>query len=275
MARAVDRVMRDPNHVVLRDWTADSRDVDVLHHYTPAERGQVLSFVWWVYINRSSWTRRKLTSAVTAVSPLMLFSSTFLAEMTGVPQSTVTKQMIRPPDLKVTRITGSCDVWVIQQLLAAAANGEEEFRETVREMALMKGVPKAFLSRISGVPMAGILRPERGVQFSPEKPDWESGEVCSVETRDLYWKYHPGERKKHDPRPGDQRPVRDAIAGTPLGELRATAVPVSSENHLPFHLCIPGLPKLRKGESPSESYFNKIQQWEYTYHLPAATSGRY
>lgn len=271
MARAVDRVMRVPNQVVMRDWTADSRDVDVLHHYTPAERGQILSFVWWVYVNRSAWPRRKLTAAVSAVSPLMLFSSSFLAEMTGIPQSTATKQMIKPPDMKVTRITGTCDPWVVQQLLDAATHGEDEFRELVRELCLTKGIPKAFLSRMSGVPVSGILRPERGVQFYPEKPDWESGQICSTETRDAYWKYHPGEKKTYDPRPGDQRPVRDSIPGTPLGDIRATSTPVPSENHLPFHLCIPGLPRLRKGQVADDAYFERIRDWEFTYHLRAST----
>jgi hypothetical protein len=271
MARAVDRVMRIPNSVVSRDWTADSRDVDVLHHYTPQERGQILSFVWWVYVNRSSWARPKLTAAVTAVSPLMLFSSTFLAEMTGVPSSTATKNMIKPPDLSVTRITGSCDPWVIQQLLEGAANGEDEFRGLVRELALTKGVPKAFLSRITGIPVSGILRPERGLQFFPEKPDWESGEVCSTETNEAYWKYHTGEKKTYDPRPGNQHSVRDSIPGTPLGDLRATSAPVPSENHLPYHLCIPGLPRLRQDKTADQAYFDRIRDWEYTYHLSATT----
>lgn len=269
MARAVDRAMRVPNEVVIRDWTADARDVDVLHHYTPAERGQALSFTWWVYVNRSAWPRRKLVSAVTAVSPMMLFSSTFLSEMTGVPRSTVTKHMVKSPEMEVSRVTGSCDLWVVQKLLDSAARGEDIFREEVRDLALSKGVPKAFLSRMSGVPIAGILRPERGVSFSPEKPDMQSGEVCSLEQRDLYWKYHPGEKKTYDPRPGDQRVVRDALAGMDLGLLRATATPVPIEGQSPYHLRIPGLPKIRKGDTPDESYFRKTQEWEYTYHLPA------
>lgn len=269
MARAVDRVMAEPNTTVTRDWTADARDVDVVHRYTPAERGQILAFVWWVYVNRSAWPREKLTAAVASVSPLMLFSSSFLAEMTGIPSSTATKNMIKPPDIDIRRITGSCDMWIIHALLEAATKGEEEYRQTVREMSLYKGVPQALLSRMSGVPVAGILRPERGVQFFPEAPDWAGGRVCSSEARDAYWKYHPGEKKKHDPRPGDQRSARDAYTGTYLGDLRATSAPLPDDHQLPYHVCIPGYATHRKNQLPDPE---RIKQWEYTYHLSAAPS---
>jgi hypothetical protein len=272
MARAVDRVMRVPNEVVMRDWTADSRDVDVIHQYTPKERAQILSFVWWVYINSSCWPRRKLTAAINSVSPLMLFSSSFLSQMTGIPQTTASNNMIKPPDIEVSRVTGSCDVWIIRELLYATTYGEDEFRDKVRELCIDKGVPKAFLSRISGVPVQGILRPERGVQFSPEKPDIINGYVCSLDDVKRYWKFHPGEKKTYDPRPGDQRSVRDSIPGTSLGEIRATSTPVPSEDHLPYYHCIPGLPRLRAGEEPSSSYYGKIEKWESTYHLPAPSS---
>lgn len=264
LARAVDRVLAEPNTTVIRDWTADARDVDVSHHYTPQERGQILSFCWWVYVNRSAWSREKLNAAVTAVSPLMLFSSSFLAEMTGIPASTVTKNMIKPPDVQIGRITGSCDLWTVHTLLDAATKGEDQYRETVRELSLFKGVPKALLARLSGVPVAGLLRPDRGAQFFPEKPDWATGTVCTPAARDAYWKYHPEEKKRYDPRPGDQCSARDAFAGTPLGDLRATTAPLPEDGKPPLHLCIPGLSAGRK-----ETRADRAQQWEYTYHLPA------
>lgn len=270
MARAVDRVMATPNLVVQRDYVADARDVDVSHHYTPSERGQILAFCWWVYVNRSAWPRRKLAAAITSVSPLMLFSSSFLADMTGIPASTASKHMLKPTDINVTRITGTCDPWILHHLLQTALRGEEEYRQTIRDLTLSKGVPKAMLSRISGIPVAGILRPERGFQFFPERPDWDTGEVCSLTARDAYWKHHHGEKKKYDPQPGNQRTVRDALAGTPLGNLRATSAPIPGPSELPYHLAIPGLPTLRPGEKPDEDYFKRITDWECAYHLPAS-----
>lgn len=262
--------MAIPNMVVVREWTADARDVDVAHRYTPQERGQVLSFCWWVYVNRSRWPRRKLTAAITAVSPMMLFSSSFFSEMTGVPSSTATKSMIKPPGIDISRITGSCDMWMIHKIIESAAKGEEDYRESIYEMSTYKGVPKALLSRLSGVPVSGILNPERGIQFFPEKPDWASGVVCTIEACDTYWKYHPGEKKRYEPRPGDQRSARRALAGTPLGDLRATSTPVPSDGELPFHLCIPGLSALRKTEDEDKKR-RIISEWEIRYHLPSSS----
>lgn len=267
LARAVDRVMAIPNSVVVRDWTADARDVDVIHRYTPQERGQALAFCWWVYINRSAWPRRKLTSAITAVSPLMLFSSSFFADMTGIPRSTATKNMVKPPNIDISRVTGSCDMWTVHKIIESATRGEGEYREIIYEMALYKGVPKTLLSRLSGVPVQGILKPDRGIHFFPEKPDWASGEVCSPEDYNAYWKYHPMEKKSYDPRPGSQRTARRVLAGTPLGHLHATSAPIAEEGEKPFHLCIPGLPSLRKNQEPDEYFFSRVSEWEMRYHL--------
>lgn len=265
--------MATPNSVVIRDWTANARDVDVVHRYTPQERGQALAFCWWVYVNHSAWPRKKLTAAITSVSPLMLFSSSFFSEMTGVPQSTATKSMIKPPGIDISRVTGSCDMWTIHNLLESSMRDEGEYREIIYEMSLYKGIPNALLSRLSGIPMSGILNPDRGIQFFPEAPDWACGEVCTPEALKSYWKYHPEEKKRYDPKPGDQREVRQALSGTPLGHLLATSAPLAEENQKPFHLCIPGLPRLRKDEEPDEKFFSKIDDWEMRYHLSSFHEG--
>lgn len=271
MRQAVDRSLATPSDVLYRERTADSREVRLIYRYTPAERGQILSFVWWVYVNRNVWDRSRLKAAITSVSPLMLFSSAFLMEMTGIPRTTTQKCMIKSCDVPAARVTGTCDPWVIHQLLITAVLGMNDYREAVRELSLAKGVPSALLSRISGVPQDILRRPDRGIQFFPEEPDLYYGAVCSAEQCKLYDKYNTqGRRKKYDPDPGNQLSHRSALAGTPVGNLRATSAPVPGENHLPYHLAIPGIPAVCDTEDPGR-YYEQVWKWEDYYHLPAAS----
>ena len=270
LRRAVDRAMRLPNATVLRAVTHDSRDVDVEHRYTPAERGQILSFVWWVYVNRASWSRAKLTAAVTAVSPLMMFSSTFFSDMTGLPKDTATKHMIKSPDMEVKRVTGTCDIWVVHHLLEMAMKDLGTYRDSVRELSVAKGVPPAMLARISGVPNPIIRRPERGIQFFPEKPDLEIGLVCGNAHMRHYLETSKEKRRNYDPDPGDQHAVRDALAGKELGSFHTTAAPIPGEDNVPHHLAIPGLPSARDAGELGPEFFRIVREWEFRYQLPAS-----
>ncbi|MER6605804.1 hypothetical protein ABT282_07775 [Streptomyces sp. NPDC000927] len=265
LRRAVDRVMASPNEVVVRAETADARDVDVEHRYTPAERGQALAFAWWVHMNRSSWSRPKLRAAIQSISPMMLFSSAFLAEMTGLPQSTVQNHMIRPPGLLVSRVTGSCDPWVVHRLLEASAEGIDEFRHTVREVSLTKGVPKAMMSRVSGVPTSVLLRPDRGIQFFPEGADRLTGRIC---TQDEHVSVlMPVNR--YTAVAGDQSEVRSAFAGTYVADVVTTSVPVPREGEVPYFTRIPGLPRLKDMGRLGPLFYERLMEWEFKYHLPA------
>lgn len=270
MRQAVDRALLAPAEVIGREWTADAREVRVVYRYTPAERGQILAFTWWVYSNRETWPRRKLKAAITAVSPLMLFSSAFLMEMTGMPRTSTQKCMIKAADTPVARVTGSCDMHVIHRLLKAAPKGLDEYRETVREMSVSKGVPAAMLSRISGVPQDILRRPDRGVQFFPEDCDEETGVVCTHEQRKLHEQYRPRQRRKFDPVPGDQDLIREVISGNTLTGIRATSAPVPGDREAPYHTAIPGLPRMKKAPELGARYYQLIREWEQRYQLPAS-----
>ncbi|MBD3004884.1 hypothetical protein [Streptomyces sp. 5-10] len=265
----MDRVMAAPDDVVVRKDTADIRDVIAEHRYTPAERGQALAFSWWVYVNRLSWPRAKLRAAIQSISPMMLFSSSFLAEMTGLPRSTVTKNMLKPPGVSLARVTGSCDPWVIQRLLEATAHGVEEYRQVVREITLLECVPKALMSRISGVPVRALLRPDKGMQFFPEAADYSLGHVCGRQVYERSVSREP----RWAPRPGDQSDSREAFAGFRMTDLVATSIPVPDDGVSPFFTSIPGLPSVRGSRDVGPAFYEKIRKWEFTYHLPAKIFG--
>lgn len=270
LRRAVDRAMRAPNSTVLRVPNIDTRDVDVEHRYTPAERGQTLAFVWWVYANRMSWTRAKLAASITSISPLMLFSSTFFADMTGLPKDTATKHMIKAPDMEVKRVTGTCDVWVVHQLLEVATMGMDRYRDYVRELSISKGVPQAMLSRVSGVPREIILRPDRGVQFFPEECDLAAGRICSPIQVEDYRKDTKEKKASYDPNPGNQFSVRYSFAGTALGAIYTTSTPLPGEAGVPYHTAIPGLPTIRDAARLGSKFYEQLHEWEFRYQLPAA-----
>lgn len=265
MRRAVDRVMAVPNEVVVRGDAADPRDVNVEHRYTPAERGQALAFVWWVFANRSTWSRAKLRAAVQAVSPLMLFPSPFLAEVTGLPRSTVQNHMLRPPGLLVSRVTGSCDPWVVHRLLESSTQSLPAFRAAVREVVLLGDAPKAMVARLSGVPVRALLRPERGVQFFPEAIDRLVGRVCAPEAVEGM----KGGGSGFTPAPGPQAEVRRAFAGARVDGMALTSVPVPEEGGRPYYACIPGLPRLSDVERLGPAFYDRLRAWEDRYRLPA------
>jgi hypothetical protein len=197
-----------------------------------------------------------------------MFSSSFYAEMADVPQDTATKHMIKSPDMQVARVRGSCDLWVVHQLLAASTHGIPVFRDTVRDMAV-KGVPLAFLARMSGVPVPILKSPERGIQFFAEKPDREAGLIRTQDHMDKYWNLHTMGRKNYDADAGDQSAARAALAGTDLGLFHTTAAPVPGEGDLPYYWRIPGLPAQSqiRDLGPTE-YFTRILDWEERYQLP-------
>jgi hypothetical protein len=272
LCNAVDRSLAAPDEVLRREQTSDPRNVILVHHYTPAERGQILAFSWWVYANKSRWDREELRAAVIILSPLMMFSSTFFEEMSGIPGSTVKKIMVKPPQVSASRVTGTCDMVVIHRLLETAAQGMTEYREAVRELSVAKGIPSAMLSRISGVPKEILARPERGINFFAEKPDFLTDRVVTVRQRIHYMSRNPQERRGHDAQPGNQRTVRDALAGTYLGDFRATHAPVPDDGSLPYHFAIPGLPVLREGDAVGIDDLRRVQEWQMLYHLPASAA---
>jgi hypothetical protein len=272
LCNAVDRSLAAPELVLRREPTKDPRNVILVHHYTPAERGQILAFSWWVYMNKSRWDREQLRAAVMLLSPLMLFPSTFLTEMSGIPASTIKKIMVKPQASSAERVTGSCGMVVIHRLLEAAAQGMTEYREAVRELSIANGIPGAMLARISGVPKEILARPDRGINFFAERPDLLTSQVCTLSQRITYFSRNPQERRGYDAQPGNQRSVRDALAGTYLGDFRATHAPVPDEGSLPYHFSIPGLPVLREGDSVGIDDLRRVQKWQMLYHLPASAA---
>lgn len=225
LRRAVDRAVFDPGSTIVKVQKSSSREITVEHRYTPNEREQVLSFAWWVYSNRNVWPSRKLTSSVTAISPLMMFSSSFFSQMTGLPQSTVSKHMVKSPDISISKVTGTCSIEIIYNLLEKSQEGVDVYREFVAKLAVTRRVPRAMLSRISGVPVSVLTQPEKGVQFFPEEPDYLFKKIISVDVIHRYW-----ERKKirsFDPRPGDQEEIRSKLQGRDVGFFTWTSVPVT------------------------------------------------
>src|ERR1044072_1916032 len=148
LVRAVERVMEAPNRTVFRSpYNTNPADVDLLHVYSPAEGGQILSFTWWAHVNRRRWSRRRRLAAVTLLSPLLLFSSSFFEEMTELPSATCQKWMVRPEGMQATRVLGSCDMRVIHLALEAATRGDTAFRLLAADIVRDKGVPEAMASR--------------------------------------------------------------------------------------------------------------------------------
>lgn len=265
----MDRVLIAPQQVLVRDAKSDVRNVVLKHRYTPAERGQILAFVWWVYVNKNVWPRRKLSAAVTTVSPLMMFSSAFLSDMTGIPASTCTKLMVKATGAPTARILGTCDMVIIHNLLEAAGSGMIEYRETVRELSVAKEVPSAMLERISGIPREVLARPDRGIDFFPEAPDRILGVICTVDQINDYWRRNRDNRRSYDPSPGPQYALRDSLAGTALANYPGFSnAPVPDENELPYHQAIPGLPNLLRTPQIGPDEFHRICEWEQRYLLP-------
>lgn len=272
LLRAVDRVMEYPSLTVLRSpYNTNPQDVDLLHVYSPAERGQILSFVWWAYVNRKAWDRRRRLAAVTLLSPLMLFPSPFFEEMTGIPFKNVSKWMIRPEGMLPARVTGSCSLRIVHLALEAATRGDAAFRAFVADVVRNGEVPGAMASRLFGVPGPALLTPERGVQFTPVGPDVP---LLSVRPREehLMWLGLASEREKElAPRVYGQEWVRDLFPETSLKENIFTATPVPRNGEECYHICIPGLPRPYRARQLGSRYYQMLHAWEEKYVLPAVT----
>lgn len=273
LLRAVDRVMALPNLTVFRSpYNADPRDVDLLHVYSPIERGQILSFAWWVYVNRAHWDRRRRLAAVTLLSPLMLFSSAGFEEMTDIPFKNASKWMVRPEGMRVSRVTGACDMRIVHLLLETAGVGDDAFRNLVADLVRAKDVPKALAARLSGVPHPALTEPFRCVQFTPVGPDLHT---LSVNSREDYltWLGQADAREKAlMPEVFGQEWVRDLFAESHLRENLFTATPVPRDGEDCYHLCIPGLPRPEDAEHLGAArYFELVRAWEATYQLPSTT----
>lgn len=252
-------------------YNRNPQDVDLIHVYSPIERGQILSFAWWAYVNRESWDRRRRFAAVTLLSPLMLFSSAFFEEMTDIPFKSASKWMTRPEEMQPTRVTGSCDMRVVHLLLEAATRGDEAFRVLVAELVRTKGVNMALAARLAGVPHPALLDPLRGVQFTPVGPDLPTLSVRSREEH-LAWFGMAGEREKElSPHVYGQEWVRDVFPETLLKENLFTATPVPRKGEECYHLCIPELPAPEDAKRLGPDYYRRVYAWEAKYLLPAAT----
>lgn len=272
LLRAVERVMAAPNQTVFRSpYNSNPQDVDLLHVYSPVERGQILSFTWWAYVNRRHWSKRRRLAAVTLLSPLMIFSSTFFEEMTDIPHRSASKWMVRPEGMVATRVTGSCDMRLVHLALEAATRGDGPFRTFVADIVRSKGVPEAMASRLTGVPGPVLLEPSRGVQFTPVGPDLPTLSVRSREEH-LMWLGTASEQEKEvAPRVYGQEWVRDLFSETLLKENIFTSTPVPRNGEECYHLCIPGLPKAHRAKHLGARYYQLLYAWEEKYLLPATT----
>lgn len=272
LLRAVERVLEAPNRTVFRSpYNRNPADVDLMHVYSPAERGQILAFTWWAYVNRRRWNRRRRLAAVTLLSPLMLFSSSFFEEMTDIPFKNASKWMIRPQDMLASRVTGSCDMRIVHLALEAATHGDTAFRLFTSDMVLNKGVPDAMASRITGVPGPALVVPGRGVQFTPVGPDLDTLSVRSREEH-LMWIGHAPQREVElMPHVYGQEWVRDLFPETLLRENIFTSTPVPRNGEDCYHLCIPELPRPHRARHLGSRYYDLLYAWEDKYMLPATT----
>lgn len=272
LLRAVDRVMESPNQTVFRSpYNVNPQDVDLLHVYSPVERGQILSFTWWAYTNRRRWDRRRKLAAVTLLSPLMLFSSAFFEEMTDIPFKNVSKWMVRPQDMPVSRVAGSCDMRIVHLALEAATRGDAPFRSFVAEIVRRGSVPEAMASRLSGVPAPALLDPGRGIQFTPVGPDLA---LLSVRPREEYLTWLAkvsASEKELMPQVFGQEWVRELLPETLLKENLFTSTPVPRNGEDCYHLCIPELPKMHRTRHLGARYYRMLYAWEEKYLLPGTT----
>lgn len=264
--------MEEPNRTVFRSpYNRNPGDVDLLHVYSPAERGQILAFAWWAYVNRKAWGRRRRLAAVTLLSPLMIFSSAFFEEMTDIPFKNASKWMVRPEGMLASRVTGVCDLRMVHLALEAASRGDGAFRVFTADIVLTKGVPEAMASRLTGVPTPVLAEPGRGVQFTPLGPDLDT---LSVRPREelMMWE---GIASKRDldlaPRVYGQEWVRDVFPETLLKENIFTSTPVPRNGEDCYHLCIPELPRPYRARHLGSRYYDLLYRWEEKYLLPATT----
>ena len=272
LLRAVERVLAQPNRTVFRSpYNANPADVDLLHVYSPIERGQILSFTWWAYVNRSAWSKRRRLAAVTLLSPLMMFSSSFFEEMTGIGYKSASKWMVRPEGMLASRVTGSCEMRIVHLALEAAARGDAAFRLFTTDIVQSKGVPEAMASRLTGVPAPALINPGRGVQFTPLGPDLDTLSVRSREEV-MLWMGLTGEREVNLlPYVYGQEWIRDLFPETLLKENMFTSTPVPRNGEDCYHLCIPELPRPYRARHLGQRYYELLYAWEEKYLLPGTT----
>ncbi|MCP9209706.1 hypothetical protein [Streptomyces cucumeris] len=264
--------MAMPNRTILRSpHNVNPQDVDLLHIYSPVERGQILSFTWWAYVNRRRWSKRRRLAAVTLLSPLMLFSSAFFEEMTDIPFKSASRWMVRPEGATVSRVTGSCDMRIVHLALEAATRGDAEFRLFAADMVRDKGVPEAMASRLTGVPKPALLDPARGIQFTPVGPDLETLSVRPREEHMTWWGAASGQDKALSPHVYGQEWIRDLFPETLLSENIFTSTPVPRNGEECYHLCIPELPGAHRARRLGAQYYRLLYGWEEKYLLPATT----
>lgn len=270
LLRAVERALEVPNRTVFRNpYNTNPIDVGLLHVYSPAERGQILSFAWWAYVNRRRWTRRRRLAAVTLLSPLMLFSSSFFEEMTDIPFKSASKWMVRSQDMLASRVTGSCDMKMVHLTLAAAANGDSAFRMFASGIVRNKDVPEAMAARLTGIPVNALTEPARGVQFTPLGPDLDTLSVRSREDVMTWTGLAPGRDVELAPYVYGQDWVRDVFPETLLNEHVFTSTPVPRNGEDCYHLCIPELPRPHRARHLGSRYYDLLYAWEEKYLLPA------
>lgn len=272
LLRAVERVMDAPNQTVFRSpYNSNPADVDLLHVYSPAERGQILSFAWWAYVNRRRWSRRRRLAAVTLLSPLMLFSSAFFEEMTDIPFKSASKWMVRPEGMLASRVTGACDMRIVHLALEAATRGDTAFRVFASSIVRDKGVPEAMASRLTGVPTIALLEPGRGIQFTPLGPDLDTLSVRPREEVMLWTGTAPEHTVGLAPYVYGQDWVRDVFPEMLLKEYVFTSTPVPRNGEDCYHLCIPELPRPHRARHLGGRYYDLLYAWEDKYLLPATT----
>lgn len=272
LLKAVERVLEQPHRTVFKSpYNTNPADVDLMHVYSPAERGQILSFAWWAYVNRARWTRRRKLAAVTLLSPLMMFSSTFFEEMTDIPYRSASKWMTRSEDMMASRVTGSCDMRIVHLALESAARGDHAFRVFTADMVSKKGVPGAMASRLTGVPAPALLDPGRGVQFTPVGPDLDTLSVRPREDQMLWEGLAPEWERELAPHVYGQEWVRDLFPETLLRDSIFTSTPVPRNGEDCYHLCIPELPRPSRARHLGTRYYDLMYRWEDKYMLPAWT----
>jgi len=265
--------MAVPQQTVFRSpYNINPQDVDLIHVYSPAERGQILAFTWWAYVNRSRWEKRRRLAAVTLLSPLMIFSSAFFEEMTDIPFKNASKWMTRSEEMSASRVTGTCDMRIIHLALEAATRGDASFRLFVADIVGSKGIPRAMAARFAGVPHPALTEPGRGVQFTPVGPDLHT---LSVRSREEYLTWLGGTTNRERelmPRVYGQEWVRDVFPETLLKESIFTSTPVPRNGEECYHLCIPELPGPHRAKTLGPRYYERLWAWEEKYMLPASTS---
>lgn len=271
--RATLRAVLRPEEILYKKSGTNAKDAHYEYRYTSQEIGEILAFTWWTYCNTDVFTRPVLRAAATVLSPLRLYSSAMLASITGIPQDTVTKAMLKIPGAPTMRVLGTCSIGIVHKLLTTAAEGEEAYREEIRELALDEAAPPALLARISGVPKLILKRPNRGINFFPQECDFSHGVVLDSHQAEAYARHYGKEAKPYEANPGNQGDTRDLYAGTPLDSLHHTSAPVPDGFDHPAHLAIPGLPSACDSADPQWS--RRIDAWSDRYGLLAAPGPRH